>query len=44
MDKNKQTLLEKVSSKGAKSLNVKTMSLVAGNVTGGGGTATTTKT
>jgi hypothetical protein len=43
-DKNDQRLQEMISLQGAKSLIAKAMSLVAGNVTGGGGKATKTKT
>ncbi|MEZ5429021.1 MAG: hypothetical protein R2747_22435 [Pyrinomonadaceae bacterium] len=43
-DKNGQHLLERNSQKRAKPLIASAVSLVAGNVTGGGGKATTTKT
>jgi hypothetical protein len=43
-DKNGQRLLERNSQEGAMPLIASAMSLVAGNVTGGGGKATTTKT
>jgi hypothetical protein len=42
--KTSNTFWQGTTKKSAKSLNVQTVSLVAGDVTGGGGKATTTKT